>query len=469
MADAADRNDADLVIDVRAGNAGSFAYLFDRWFGPVLGAAQDVLGERAEAARVATDTFQSVWLHLDELADPAEFGSWILLTSRTFARRRQAERDPSAVPPSGPLFDNEDELRRAVGKILVRRQVPAVGQSAPAARPSAVSSPAPGAGPSPALPPAIEPVLVVAGPDQALDRQHRYHWASMDTSPGLADRFRSFRPSPGTLVAMAIMLLGSVIWLMSRDGTSQIDGGQPAPGFSPWVPTTIDGAAARSNSGSDVAVGGSGVATSSLPPDPATPATAATAVPDGSRKVKVTAVVPRSAATTPTKRRTTAAAAPKPVAVITTATTAPIVPRSDDQATTTESTASSSSGSSTPSTTRPTATTARGSTTATTGRTTTSAEVTTSRGGPTTTAKAGVTTTTRDSATTTTGRTTTAGGASSTRGSATSRTSTTANVTTTTAGATTPTSAATTRATVSTTTTRPAAAALPAVAGPLVN
>ncbi len=302
MADGADPRDADLVVDVRAGNAESFAVLFDRWFGPVLGAAQSLVGEQAEAARVATDTFQSVWLHLDELADPDEFGAWVLLTSRTFARQRQAQLDPSAATPSGPLFDNEDELRRAVAKVLVRRDVPALVLTPPAA-PSPITL----AALAPAAPAWSEPEPAPASSDPAPDRLHRYHWTPTEPSVGLADRVRSFRLSPGTLVALAIVLLGSVIWLMSRDDSSQIDGGRSVPLFAPSAPTTIDGAAARSNNG-----GGGGaaaapaVAPGTVPPDPLAPPPTVTA-PADNRKVKVATVVPRAVTTTPVKRGTTAA------------------------------------------------------------------------------------------------------------------------------------------------------------------
>lgn len=399
MADGADRRDADLVVDVRAGNAASFGLLFERWFGPVLGAAEALVGSRAEAARVATDTFQSVWLHLDELGDPEGFGAWVLLTSRTFARQRQTERDPSAGVPSGPPFDNDDELRWAVAKVLVRRQVPALGQPVPA--PSAVPPPGPGV-PSPPSAVGAGPGPVAALSEPATDRLHRYHWAPAEPASGVRERILSFRLSPGTLVALAIVLLGSVIWLMSRDGSSQIDGGRPAPLFSPAAPTTIDGAAARSGNGA-AAPGGSGVAPGSLLPDPATPATEApgeSAAPAGSRKVKVAAVVPRSVATTPVRRGTTAAAPgpAAPVATVAPATTPAAAPRTDGQPSTTVTAVSppsaTSTGSTAGSTTEPTtSSTAR--TTTTTEPTTATSRVTTTRDGTTSTSTRVTTTTTR--------------------------------------------------------------------------
>ena len=446
MADGADPRDGDLVADVRAGNAASFAPLFERWFGPVLGAAQDLVGERAEAARVATDTFQSVWLHLDELADPDDFGAWVLLTSRTFARQRQAERDPSVAAPSGPLFDNEDELRRAVAKVLVRRQVPALRTTAevpdpvPAAVGAASASPPvrfepPAVEPAGSEPARFEAAAAEAAPELASDRVHRYHWGPAEPSLGLADRLRSFRLSPGTLVALAIVLVGSVIWLMSRDETSQIDGGRPAPLFAPAAPTTIDGAAARADSAGGAPVGGSGVASASVPPDPASPApTGAAAAPDGSRKVKVATVVPR--ATTPAKRATAAPSAPA-----TTATTVSVVPRTDSQPSTTPTVPPSSA---TTATTARTTTTA-GSTGATTARTTT-----TTRPASTTTASTARTTTTAGSTTASTARTTTTR-ATTVSTTATSQPATTRATTTT--ASTTATSASTTASTRATTTT----------------
>lgn len=439
MADGADRKDADLVVDVRAGSAESFAALYDRWFGPVLGAAQDIVGERAEAARVATDTFQSVWLHLDELADPDGFGAWVLLTSRTFARQRQAERDPSAVAPSGPLFDNEDELRRAVAKVLCRRQVPALGEKVRVGAGAGRADPEPSAGSGPG--PGSDPVAEV--PEMAFDRLHRYHWAVTDPAPGVADRIRTFRLSPGTLVALAIVLLGSVIWLISRDDTSQIDGGRPAPLFSPASPTTIDGAAARAGNGGAAAPGAEATPPGSVTPDPATPAPTDAVAPAESRKVKVATVLPRAVATTPSRRGTTAA--PATAVPITTVpiTTVPGTPPTDRPPSTTTTVAPSSSA--TTASTARTTTTAGSTSTSTTARTTT-----TGRGGSTTTSGSGsgsgsTTTTGRGGSTTTSGVTTTARGGSTT---------TTATVTTTRA-TTTPTTRATTTTT-DTATSRPA-------------
>ncbi len=430
MADGADRKDADLVVDVRAGNAESFAALYDRWFSSVLGAAQDIVGERAEAARVATDTFQSVWLHLDELADPNGFGAWVLLTSRTFARQRQAERDPSAVAPSGPLFDNEDELRRAVAKVLCRRQVPALGEKVQVGAAAGPADPEPMAGPE------IDPMAEV--PEMAFDRLHRYHWAVTDPAPGVADRIRTFRLSPGTVVALAIVLLGSVIWLVSRDDTSEIDGGRPAPLFSPASPTTIDGAAARAGNGGAAAP--EATPPGSVAPDPASPAPTDAVAPAESRKVKVATVLPRAVATTPSRRGTTAV--PITAAPIT---TVPGTPQTDRPPSTTTTVAPSSS--TTTASTARTTTTAGSTSTSTTARTTTTA-----RGGSTSTS--GATTTTGGGSTTTTGRgpTTTSGVTTTTRGGS---TTTTASVTTTRA-TTTPTTRATTTTTDAVTTSRPA-------------
>ncbi len=429
MADGADRKDADLVVDVRAGSAESFAALFDRWFGPVLGAAQDIVGTQTEAARVATDTFQSVWLHLDELADPDGFGAWVLLTSRTFARQRQAERDPSAMAPSGPLFDNEDELRRAVAKVLCRRQVPALGEMVRVGAGMGGADPEPtfGAGPDP----------IVEAPDMAPDRLHRYHWAVTEPAPGVADRIRTFRLSPGTVVALAIVLLGSVIWLISRDDTSEIDGGRPAPLFSPASPTTIDGAAARAGNGAAVA-GGEATPPGSVAPDPATPAPTDAVAPAESRKVKVATVLPRAVATTPSRRGTTVAPASAVPITVVPITTVPGTPPTDRPPSTTTTVAPSSA---TTASTARTTTTAGSTSTSTTARTTTTA-----RGGSTTTS--GSTTTTGGGSTTTTGRggsTTTSGATTTTRGGS----------TTTTGGVTSASTRATTTTTVAVTTTRP--------------
>lgn len=445
MADGADRKDADLVVDVRAGNAESFAALYDRWFGPVLGAAQDIVGERAEAARVATDTFQSVWLHLDELADPDGFGAWVLLTSRTFARQRQAERDPSAVTPSGTLFDNEDELRRAVAKVLCRRQVPALGEKVRVSAGGGGDDQQPMAGPEP------DPVAEV--PEMAFDRIHRYHWAVTDPAPGMAERIRTFRLSPGTVVALAIVLLGSVIWLVSRDDTSEIDGGRPAPLFSPASPTTIDGAAARAEGGGgEAAPGAEATPPGSAAPDPATPAPTDAVAPAESRKVKVATVLPRAAGTTPSRRGTTVA----PTTAVPIA-TVPGTPQTDRPPSTTTTVAPSSSA--TTASTARTTTTAEVTSTSTTARTTTTARGgSTSTSGSTTTTGRGATTTSGVTTTTRTGSTTTTDAPTTTRvtTSTTRATTTTTDAPATSRPATTSALAPAARVTASSTTVTPA-------------
>ena len=457
MADGADRKDADLVVDVRSGEIDSFALLFERWFVPALTAAEDILTARADAARVAADTFQAVWLHLDDLADPEGFGAWVLLTSRTFARQYLVERVPGAITPSEPLFQDVDQLRRAVAKVLVRRQVPALcgapAPSGPVYELAVASSSGPVAAsggtadrlPSPPPDPALStpaPAMVPAdvGIDLAPVRVHRYAWSGGESTLSLGERIRSVRLSPGTLFAVAIVLVGSLIWLVSRGDASGAEVERRVPAFAPAGPqASVDGAAARSNAVTPGVAPGGGIGpAASVTPEPATTGPTTTLPATSGRKVKTVAVLPRSGVTTTSGGR---ARTPVPVTVTT------IVPRA--VASPTEAAAATTQAPATDRTTRSTVAT----TTSTTARTTTTAgDSTTSTTARTTTSTTGRTTTTADGTTTSTTARTTTSTTGRTTTSTTGRTTTTADGSTTTTAR--PTTSTTARPT-TTTTARP--------------
>lgn len=137
------RSDAELVDGVRRGEDFAFGRLFERWFGRVLGVAQDILGDPQAAAEVATDTFHALWYHLDRLEDPEGFGAWAVETSRTFAQERlgtPADRE-EATPL--PILAAAPDAAAAVAIALVARGLPSaagLGQALPSAA-GAIGSP----------------------------------------------------------------------------------------------------------------------------------------------------------------------------------------------------------------------------------------------------------------------------------------------------------------------------------------
>ncbi len=164
------RSDAELVDGVRRGEDFAFGRLFERWFGRVLGVAQDILGDPQAAAEVATDTFHALWYHLDRLDDPEGFGAWAVETSRTFAYQRLASPVDRDQTTPVPTLATAPDAAAAVAVALVARGLPSaagLGQAlqgatgaiaspfGPAAAGAASSAPAPAgfAGAVPSTPP----------------------------------------------------------------------------------------------------------------------------------------------------------------------------------------------------------------------------------------------------------------------------------------------------------------------------
>ena len=92
-----ERSDAELVLAVRAQQAGAFDELFVRWFDRVLDVASNVLRDRERGAEVAQDVFLTVWQQLDRLEDPERFGGWVLRIARNRALNR-LDRDRRSTP-----------------------------------------------------------------------------------------------------------------------------------------------------------------------------------------------------------------------------------------------------------------------------------------------------------------------------------------------------------------------------------
>jgi RNA polymerase sigma factor (sigma-70 family) len=97
---AQERDDADLVLAVRAGDGDAFGILFDRWFDRVWDVAWHVVRDREVAAEVAQDVFLVAWQRNEDLREPAALGGWLLRTSRNRALNR-LERERRTTPAGG--------------------------------------------------------------------------------------------------------------------------------------------------------------------------------------------------------------------------------------------------------------------------------------------------------------------------------------------------------------------------------
>jgi RNA polymerase sigma factor (sigma-70 family) len=79
-----------LVVAARAGEAGAFGTLFERWFDSVYDVARNIVRNPETAADVAQDVFLVAWQRLDTLERPEAFGGWLLRIARNTALNRLA-------------------------------------------------------------------------------------------------------------------------------------------------------------------------------------------------------------------------------------------------------------------------------------------------------------------------------------------------------------------------------------------
>lgn len=99
------RVDADLLQRVARGDKQAFAELYDRFSGPLLGAAQHILRDAAEAQDVVHDAFVTLWekASVFEVARGSAF-SWAvtLVRNRAIDRLRMRRRRAELLADSAP-------------------------------------------------------------------------------------------------------------------------------------------------------------------------------------------------------------------------------------------------------------------------------------------------------------------------------------------------------------------------------
>jgi RNA polymerase sigma-70 factor (ECF subfamily) len=134
-----DDSDAALVTACRRGDREAFNELVQRHRGAVYGLAYRLIGQREEAEDLAQEAFLAAYEKLDQLADAAKFGRWLLAITRNACRMwwRQARVQPSLEPlwdGNGDLTeDSEQALLASAREEFARRELQTAVRAALAA------------------------------------------------------------------------------------------------------------------------------------------------------------------------------------------------------------------------------------------------------------------------------------------------------------------------------------------------
>jgi DNA-directed RNA polymerase specialized sigma24 family protein len=108
-------DDAELVIDARAGSAGAFAAIFDRHAGRVHDFALAALRDRELALEVVDATFTSASQRLHGLVDPSRLGVWLYAIARHECALRAGA---SAGPDRQPSLPTDDPERADLARLV---------------------------------------------------------------------------------------------------------------------------------------------------------------------------------------------------------------------------------------------------------------------------------------------------------------------------------------------------------------
>ena len=102
-----------LVQRCRAGDPGAMRQLYLRHAGRLLGLAQRMLGDAAEAEDVLQECFLKAWRGLDRFRGDAAFGTWLYRITINLCRDRARKRQPqpSQIEP-GEAWQAPDVLAR---------------------------------------------------------------------------------------------------------------------------------------------------------------------------------------------------------------------------------------------------------------------------------------------------------------------------------------------------------------------
>jgi len=97
-------NDAEIVRRVRIGDTAAYSHLVEHYGNAIYGLAYHRLQNAEDARDVAQEAFIQAYRHLDQLREPAKFGSWLRQIAVNECRMWQRQQHPTesleAAPPS---------------------------------------------------------------------------------------------------------------------------------------------------------------------------------------------------------------------------------------------------------------------------------------------------------------------------------------------------------------------------------
>ena len=117
------KDDAALIVLIRAGDQGAMADLYDRYSGVVYGVALRVLANTTAAEDIVQEIFLQLWRNPQAFdADRGRLAAWLAVIARNRAidqlRKRPAEDDIDELPIStGVNLEDESSQRLAVEKV----------------------------------------------------------------------------------------------------------------------------------------------------------------------------------------------------------------------------------------------------------------------------------------------------------------------------------------------------------------
>jgi RNA polymerase sigma-70 factor (ECF subfamily) len=117
--------DADLVAAARAGKAGAFERLFQRYWRVVMKLSLSHIADVMEAEDAAIETFEGVARGLARFRAEARFSTWLyrVALNRISHHRRKSRNEPTMVPvvetdAVTPALEDERDLRLELAAVL---------------------------------------------------------------------------------------------------------------------------------------------------------------------------------------------------------------------------------------------------------------------------------------------------------------------------------------------------------------
>ncbi len=117
---------AELVIAAREGDRDAFGQLVERYQGSIYALAMRRLGDVGEAEELCQDVFVHALEKLDQLNEPACFGSWLRQITRRMAINRMVRRKPVITVEPSTLDATVEDVRTPLAEALANERARAV-------------------------------------------------------------------------------------------------------------------------------------------------------------------------------------------------------------------------------------------------------------------------------------------------------------------------------------------------------